>query len=126
MHRALPAILIALSLCLGSVAPAAAETEEDVASPEAVEFVPDFGERKGFLGRRAAQPFGRVGVFVERSALPVGLRTSMFDIEGGATLAITRNVLLRGGFRMIDYDINTSGSLVSQHAGPCVALSLRF
>ncbi|MDB4433367.1 hypothetical protein N9166_01385 [bacterium] len=128
MHRALAAILIAFSLCLGSVGAGAADLE--VAPPtdaDTVRFFPDFGERKGFLGRRQAQPFGRLGVFVERTALPVGLRTSMFDIEGGATLELRGNLLLKGGYRVIDYAIDSSGGgLDFQHAGPCIALSLRF
>lgn len=122
-------LLVASLLALfASAGPALADTVQLRAAPlDPVTFVPDLGDEKGFLGRRAAHPLPRLELFAERRELALGVRTSMFDLEGGAELELLRNLHLTGGFRLLDYELSDDASgLVAQHAGPYFGISLSF
>lgn len=118
---------LALASTLGLLA-AAAAADGDAPDSRPASFVPHFlVDDVGFVGRQEARPFRHVSVFAERSEHLLGVRQGSYDLDCGVELGLLRRLRLAGGYRLIDYRLaGDARGVQAQHAGPFVALRLRF
>jgi hypothetical protein len=83
--------------------------------------IPSLGLRAEFF------PLARLGLFGEGKALTLGSKATYWELTGGASLHITRNLAILGQYRAADYDIDYwSVDADARLEGPYLAAPLRF
>lgn len=81
-----------------------------------------------YLGLRGElYPHARVQLFVEGKGMTIGSPATIWQLEGGLALHLTRNVSLMGRYRISDYEVELSDTEVNLNlAGPQVGATIRF
>jgi hypothetical protein len=69
---------------------------------------------------------GPVGVFAHGERFPIPRDGRALDLRGGAYLHLLRNVMLRGSYRLFDYDRYATSDLDIEFRGPFLGLMLSF
>ena len=126
MKRILPAALTALLLLpIAAASALAGEAPEagSAAPNESFTHVPaPFGAH-----RAEATAFSLVGIFAESRRFTIRNQGIVADVEGGASIYLLRNLLLSGGYRLINYELDFIGTrLDARWSGPFVGMTLRF
>ena len=85
-------------------------------------------EELPYIGVRPLAPlWNRLGVFAEFRGTTLGLRGTLYDVAGGASLFLRKHLALTGSYRVQGYDPDLQGSrLGNAIEGPFFSLSLRY
>ncbi len=104
---------------LASLGPASAAPVETPRSPRVAEIVTSGTDSfvlgmSHALGQRTRRAYATVdsfiGLFAGGSTLRFGNRGSVLDLEGGASIRLTPNLYITGGYRALGYDRSLTGS----------------
>lgn len=81
-----------------------------------------------YLGLRAeVYPLARLGLYAEGKGFTIGSPASIWEVSGGASLYLTRNLSLTGRYRYSDYAIDVSHSAIDLAiGGPYLGATVRF
>lgn len=81
-----------------------------------------------YLGLRAdVYPLSRLQIFVEGKGMTIGSPATIWQLDAGLAVHLTRNLSLMGRYRISDYEVEYSDTEVNLNlAGPQVGATLRF
>ena len=81
-----------------------------------------------YLGLRAElYPLARLGLFAEGKGFTIGSPGTIWDVSGGVSLHLTRNVSLTGRYRLSHYEVEFRDSEIDLDlGGPQLGATLRF
>jgi opacity protein-like surface antigen len=72
-------------------------------------------------------PFTRLGLFAEGKGMTLGSLATTWELQGGMTLHLTRNVALQGKYRYLDYSFDFSDTELDLNLGGAyVGTTVRF